>query len=161
MSKIIAVKVYHGRVAYDVVTHYDLILLPTFETKQMTKKLNETRKRFLRKKTVRGMLRLAHYKFKMTLKWMAKKYGKTVIDVNESYISKTLWDGSILDNLGGKSSILFKGIRVGRDVHGSRNILIRFLTNVLEVTGLRDAHSLITTNSAIFKQNIGGFGGFK
>ncbi len=97
------------------------------------------------------MLGVAHYKFKMTLKWMAKKYGKALIDVNESYASKTLWDGSILDNLGGKSSILFKGIRVGRDAHGSRNILIWFLTNVLEVTGLREAHSLITTNSAIFK----------
>ena len=46
-----------------------------------------------------------------------KKVRKTVIDVNESYTSKTLWDGSILDNLGGKSSILFKGVCVGRDAH--------------------------------------------
>jgi IS605 OrfB family transposase len=151
----------HRRIAYDLVTHYDLILLPTFETKQMAKKSNETRKRYLRRKTVRGMLGLAHYKFKLTLKWMAKKYGKTVLDVNESYTSKTLWDGSMLDNLGGKASILFQGIRVNRDQHGARNILIRFLTKVLDSLGLREAHSLITTNRSKFKQNFGGFGGLK
>ncbi len=138
----------HRRVAHDLVTNYDLILLPTFKTKQMSQKSNETRKRFLRRKTVRGMLGLAHYKFKLMLKWMAKKYGKTVLDVNEAYSSKTLWDGSILKNLGGKSSISFDGIKVNRDQHGARNILIRFLTKVLDVTRLKEAHSLIITNSA-------------
>jgi len=123
----------HRRVANDLVTNHDVILLPTFETKQMVQKSDETRKRFLRRKTVRCMLGLAHYKFKQTLKWMAKKYGKTVVDVNESYTSKTLWDGSILKNLGGKASILFQGKRVNRDIHGARNILIRFLTKVIEV----------------------------
>jgi len=122
----------HRRVAYDLVSNHDVILLPTFETKQMVKKSDEARKRFLRRKTVRGMLGLAHYKFKLTLKWMAKKYGKTVIDANESYTSKTLWDGSILKNLGGKASILFQGKRVNRDIHGARNILIRFLTKVID-----------------------------
>ncbi|MEN8221132.1 MAG: transposase [Pseudomonadota bacterium] len=122
----------HRRVAYDLVSNHDVILLPTFETKQMVKKSTETRKRFLRRKTVREMLGLAHYKFKQTLKWMAKKYGKTVIDANESYTSKTLWNGSILKNLGGKASILFQGKRVNRDIHGARNILIRFLTKVID-----------------------------
>jgi putative transposase len=127
----------------------------------MSQKSNETRKRFLRRKTVRGMLGLAHYKFKLTLKWMSKKYGKTVLDVNESYTSKTLWDGSILDNLGGKASILFQGIRVNRDQHGARNILIRFLTKVLDSLGLRKPRSLIITNRSKFQQNFGGFGGLK
>jgi len=77
----------HRRVAYDLVTLHDVILLPSFETKQMVQKSDETRKRFLRRKTVRGIQGLAHYKFKQTLKWMAKKYGKMVVDVNESYTS--------------------------------------------------------------------------
>jgi len=47
----------HRRVAYDLVSNQDMILLPTFETKQMVKKSDETRKRFLRRKTVRGMRR--------------------------------------------------------------------------------------------------------
>ncbi len=137
----------HRRVAYDLVSNHDVILLPTFETKQMTQKSDETRKRFLRRKTVRGMLGLAHYKFKQTLNWMAKKYGKTVIDVNESYTSKTLWDGSILKCLGGKASILFQGQRVNRDIHGARNILIRFLTKVIDGLLPQGTCSLNITNS--------------
>ncbi len=131
----------HRRVAYDLVSNHDIILLPSFETQKMSQKSNETRKRFIRRKTVRGMLALAHYKFKLTLKWMARKYGKTVIDVNESYTSKTLWDGSILNNLGGKASILFQGKRVNRDIHGARNILIRFLTKAIEVLSPKEAYS--------------------
>ena len=131
----------HRRVAYDLVSNHDVILLPSFETQEMSQKSNETRKRFIRRKTVRGMLALAHYKFKLTLKWMARKYGKTVIDVNESYTSKTLWDGSILNNLGGKASILFQGKRVNRDIHGARNILIRFLTKAIEVLSPKEAYS--------------------
>ena len=146
----------HRRVAYDLVTNHDVILLPTFETKQMVRIRSETRKRFLRRKTVRGMLGLAHYKFKQTLKWMASKYGKTVVDVNESYTSKTLWDGSILKNLGGKASILFQGKRVNRDIHGARNILIRFLTKVIEILSPRGAYPLDIT-----KAEFCGFGVFQ
>jgi len=94
----------HRRIAYDLVSNYDIILLPTFETKRMAQKSHETRQRFIRRKTVRSMLGLAHYKFKQTLKWMVVKYGKTVVDVNESYTSKTLWDGSMLTNFKGKAS---------------------------------------------------------
>ncbi|OQY56939.1 MAG: hypothetical protein DRR08_04135 [Candidatus Parabeggiatoa sp. nov. 2] len=146
----------HRRVAYDLVSNYDVILLPTFEILKMVQKKHETRKRFIRRKTVRSMLGLAHYKFKQTLKWMAKKYGKTVIDVNESYTSKTLWDGSVLNNLGGKASILFQGKRVNRDIHGARNILIRFLTKVIEVLSPQEAYSLNITEPL-----FGGFGVFK
>lgn len=122
----------------------------------MVKKSDETRKRFIRRKTVRGMLGLAHYKFKQTLKWMAKKYGKTVVDVNESYTSKTMWNGSILKNLGGKASILFQGKRVNRDIHGARNILIRFLTKVIEILSPRGAYPLDIT-----KAEFCGFGVFQ
>jgi putative transposase len=146
----------HRRVAFDLVSNYEVILLPTFETRRMAQKSDETRKRFIRRFTVRSMLSLAHYKFKQTLKWMAKKYGKIVIDVNESYTSKTLWDGSILNNLGGKASILFQGKRVNRDMHGARNILIRFLTKVIEGLSPKGAYPLNITEPL-----FGGFGVFK
>jgi len=123
----------HKRVAYDLVTCYDLILLPSFETKKMTKKSTETRKRFIRRKTVRSMLALSHYKFKLMLNWMAKKYGKCVIDANESYTSKTRWDGSIDNNLKGEKSISFQNKTIDRDIHGARNILIRFITKVTDL----------------------------
>jgi putative transposase len=131
----------HRRVAYDLVTQYDVILLPEFETTKMTSKKG----RRLHKKTVRSMLSLGHYKFKVVLKWFAKKYGKQVIIVNESYTSKTLWDGSILTNLGGKKTITHKGIKVNRDEHGARNILIRFLTSVLDFSRLKGASPIINT----------------
>jgi len=98
----------------------------------------------------------AHYKFKQTLKWMAKKYGKTVIDANESYTSKTLWDGSILKNLSTQASILFQGKRVNRDIHGARNILILFLTKVIDGLSPQGAYSLDIT-----KADFCGFGVFK
>ena len=157
----------HRRVAYDLVSNYDVILLPTFETKQMVKKSNETRKLFLIRKTVRGMLGLAHYKFKQTLKWMANKYGKTIVDANESYTSKTLWDGSILNNLGGKTSILYQGKRVNRDVHGARNIFILFLTKVIDGLSPQEAcsfrgKSFRSANENFCLENISkaGFCGF-
>lgn len=118
----------HKRVAFDLVMNNEIILLPTFETQKMSKKSDELNKRKIRKKTVRSMLSLAHYKFKVYIKWLAKKYGKIVIDVNEAYTSKTLWDGSIKNNLGGSKLITHNGIQVDRDIHGARNILIRFLT---------------------------------
>ncbi|TGO02809.1 hypothetical protein PN36_18850 [Candidatus Thiomargarita nelsonii] len=87
---------------------------------------------------------------------MANKYGKTVIDVNESYTSKTLWDGSILKNLGGKASILFQGKRVNRDIHGARNILILFLTKVIDGLSPQGTCSLNIT-----KTGFCGFGVLK
>ena len=68
--------------------------------------------------------------------------------MNESYTSKTLWDGSILKNLGGKKSITFQGITVDRDAHGARNIMIRFLTSVLEFLGLKGTHPITNTKVA-------------
>jgi putative transposase len=119
----------HLRVAFDLVKNNDVILLPTFETKKMViKKDDPNRKRKIRAKTVRSMLSLSHYKFKLMIKWLAKKYGKVVIDVNEAHTSRTLWDGTTISNLGGAKFIRHQGKVVGRDVNGARNILIRFLT---------------------------------
>ena len=119
----------HNRIAYDLVQNNDVILLPTFETSRMVlKKDDKNRSRKLRKISVREMFSLQHYKFKTKLKWYAKKYGKLVLDVNESYTSKTLWDGTILDTLGGQKEIKKDGYVVDRDLHGARNIFIRFLT---------------------------------
>ncbi|MGK0289769.1 MAG: putative transposase [bacterium] len=119
----------HLRVAFDLVKNNDVILLPTFETSKMViKKDDPNRKRKIRSKTVRAMLSLGHFKFKLMIKWLAKKYGKIVIDVNEAHTSKTLWDGAVLPDLGGDKFIRHEGKIVGRDVNGARNILIRFLT---------------------------------
>jgi len=77
------------------------------------------------------MLDLSHYKFKMKLKWYAKKYGKIVVDCNESYTSKTRsWNGTIDETRGSKKYIKDDYIKVGRDINAARGILIKQLSQV-------------------------------
>ena len=112
----------HRRVAYDLVTKNDVILLPAFETKDMASRQD----RKISSKTVRSMLGLAHYKFKETMRWMCLKYGKTLVDVNEAYTSKTMsWCGKIKKNLGGSKIISDGIIKVDRDINAARNILLK------------------------------------
>jgi putative transposase len=115
----------HHRLAYYLVSNYDLVFLPTFETKKMTRKNG----RRINRSTTRAMLDLSHYKFKMLLKWYAKKYGKHVVDCNESYTSKTIsWSGVIDNKLGSKKTIKDKSYVVGRDINAARGILIKQLS---------------------------------
>jgi len=115
----------HNRLAYELIVNYDVIFLPTFETKKMTKK----QKRNIRKVTVRQMLDLNHYKFKEKIKWYARKYGKHIVDCNESYTSKTYsWNGFIDNKLGGKKTISDGYIIVDRDINGARSIFLKQLT---------------------------------
>ncbi len=114
----------HNRLAYELVRNYDVIFLPTFETKKMSNK----QKRNIRRVTAREMLSLNHYQFKLRLKWYADKYGKHVVDCNESYTSKTLsWSGEVDNKLGGKKVITDGKIIVDRDINGARGILLKQL----------------------------------
>ena len=61
----------HKKIAHFLVTNFDIILLPTFESKQMTKR----GARKLRRKSVRQMLTLSHYKFKVFLNQKGLEYG--------------------------------------------------------------------------------------
>ena len=127
----------HKRLAYHLVTTFKLILLPTFQTKSMAAK--EGRK--LRKKTIRQMLDLGHYKFQQMVIWMAKKYGAHVCLVDEAYTSKTLsWTGEIKE-IGGSEFVTDGKIKVDRDHNGSRGIALKLLTGTcpLSTTGARFA----------------------
>ncbi len=94
----------HHKAARFLVDNFDVILLPTFETSQMSKKRN----RKLRSKTVRNMLSFGHYRFKEFLKQKASDTGKIVVDVCEAYTSKTVsWTGEIV-NIGGSKTIKSK-----------------------------------------------------
>ena len=109
------------RVTADVLTkNYDVILLPTFEVSNMVAVESK-----LSSKVSRCMLSLGHYQFKVYLKWIAKKRGKIVIDVDESYTSKTNpFTGELMD-IGSARSFRFNGKRYDRDVNGARNIFIK------------------------------------
>ena len=84
-------------------------------------------KRRIRSKSVRQMLGLAHYRFKMFLRHKAFECGKMVIDVCEAYTSKTVsWTGEVKQNLGGARAIRdTDGNTLDRDVNGARGIFLR------------------------------------
>ncbi|NEP35059.1 MAG: IS200/IS605 family element transposase accessory protein TnpB [Moorea sp. SIO1G6] len=115
----------HHKAARFIVDNFDVILLPTFETSQMSRKSD----RKLRSKTVRNMLSFAHYRFKEFLKHKAQESGKMVIDVCEAYTSKTVsWTGELV-NIGGSKIIKSKidGRSMDRDINGARGIFLRAL----------------------------------
>ena len=59
----------HHKIARYLADNFDIILLPTFETSDIVMR----GKRKLRKKSVRQMLTLSHYRFKRFLKHKAKE----------------------------------------------------------------------------------------
>ena len=114
----------HRRVAYDLVQAFDVILLPSFETKEMSVKSD----RKIRTRTVRSMLGLAHYRFRQKLEWMCRKYGKRLVIANEAYTSRTRsWDGIVDRKLGGAKTVSDGSIVVDRDMNGARGIMLRAL----------------------------------
>ena len=124
----------HKKVAHFLVTHYDIILLPTFESQEMCRR----GKRNLRKKSVRQMLTLSHYRFKQRLKQKALEYGVQVIDVCEAYTSKTVsWTGEVVEKLGGAKVITASdGTRMDRDLNGARGIFVKNIAGALRVLPL-------------------------
>lgn len=122
----------HHKLAYELVSMYDIIFLPSFETSKMSYK----NKRSINRKTVHNMLSLKHYQFKQILKWYGKKYGKHIVGVNESYTSKTYsWNGFIDESLGSKKTIKADGIIVDRDINGARGIYLKQLSSILSNKG--------------------------
>ena len=120
------VKELHCKLAHFLCTNFDIILLPTFETSNMSARAV----RKIRKKSVRHMLTLSHFKFQQRLIDKARQLGKQVVLVSESYTSKTCsWTGDVIAKLGGRKVITAPdGTRMDRDLNGARGILVRFLT---------------------------------
>ena len=117
----------HHKAARWLVDHYDIILLPTFETSEMTLRA----KRRIRSKTARMMLTFAHYRFQQFLRWKCWQTGKVLVLVNEAYTSKTCsWSGEIIARLGGRKTIKGSdGVELDRDLNGARGIFLRALVD--------------------------------
>jgi putative transposase len=109
----------HRRAADYLTKNFDVILLPSFETSEMTSK----QKRKITSRTVRSMLSLGHYRFKQFLIWSAYKRGKTVVDCSEAWTSRTDSRNGVIVDLGPKEWI--NGLH--RDVNGPRGIFLRAL----------------------------------
>ena len=124
----------HWQAARWLTSNYKVILLPTLETQDMTRRAG----RKIRSKTARMMLSLRHYEFKRRLRWKAWQRGALVIEVNEAYTSRTRsWDGSVKENLGGGAVIRDRsGFGMDRDVNGARGIFLRALGDSPFLRGL-------------------------
>ena len=135
----------HHKVSHFLVKNFDVILLPTFETSQMSNKL--TRK--IGRKSVRSMLTFAHYRFKQFIKCKAFEFGKIVLDVNEAYTSKTIsWTGEEVRNLGGRKVIKSRktGLVMDRDYNGARGIFLRALVDTPNLAKLVKVSEIATVN---------------
>ena len=128
----------HHQAARWMVDHWDIILLPTFETSEMV--LRGARK--LRAKSVRSMLTYAHYRFQQFLKWKCWQTGKALFLVNEAYTSKTCsWSGEIIAKLGGRRRIVGSdGVALERDVNGARGIFLRALGDTPALREVAQGH---------------------
>ena len=115
----------HRQAARFLVDSFDVILLPGFETSEMV----ERGRRRIRSKTVRNLLTLAHYRFKLFLRHKADEAGAILLDVSEAYTTKTVsWTGEVLEGLGGASVVVSQdGERMDRDYNGARGIYLRAL----------------------------------
>ncbi|WP_365972917.1 transposase [Moorena sp. SIO4G3] len=131
----------HRKTARLLVDNFDVILLPTFESSQISKKGS----RKIRSKTVRNLLNFAHYRFKEFLKHKAQETGKVVVDVCEAYTSKTVsWTGELI-KIGGSRIIRSKvdGRSMDRDINGARGIFLRAL---VDTPWLRNQLALASQN---------------
>ena len=124
----------HWQTARWLTGNYKVILLPTFETQDMTRRAG----RRIRSKTARMMLTFRHYEFKRRLRWKAWQRGALVIEVNEAYTSKTRsWDGTVDAKLGGARVVRDgNGFGMDRDVNGARGIFLRALGDSPFLRGL-------------------------
>jgi putative transposase len=116
----------HHKVAVFLVKSFDVIVLPTFETKDMVQR----GARKLRAKSVRSMLTFAHFRFRKFMKHKAFEHGKLVLDQNEAWTSKTVsWTGEVNVKLGGAKVIrsAATGLEMDRDYNGARGIFLRAL----------------------------------
>lgn len=114
---------FHWALADYLTVNYDIIMLPWFNSKGMSQRLN----RRIRTKTVRSMLSWRHSTFRMKLACKAEERGCALLFVSEAYTTKTCTECGTIKVVGGSKvySCNVCGCVVDRDVGGGRNILLR------------------------------------
>lgn len=101
---------------------FSVVIFPPFNVSDMVR----TQNRKIRKVVVRSMMALRFYEFKERLKNKCKERHVLFIEQNEAWTSKTnSFNGEVIENLGGREYFNFQGMKINRDVNGSRNILLR------------------------------------
>lgn len=119
----------HKNFANFLCQNYKVVLVPTYETSNMVDNTNANRK--LHSKVVRRMMVWSHYRFKQHLLQRARVTGTLIVEVEEYYTSQTCGMCGTL-NKKEMEERTFEcehcGLKLDRDMNGSRNILLRYLT---------------------------------
>jgi putative transposase len=114
----------HNQVSAYLTDNFECILLPEFGTSEMVKQNK------LHACTKRMMNSLSFYRFKEKLKKQCLRKNRKLHIVSEAFTTKTCPTCGQLNDIG--SEKIYKcptcSYELDRDIHGSRNILIRFLS---------------------------------
>lgn len=130
----------HCKLVKWLVTNFDLVLLPKFETQSMCKRTQFMcedgtvcrKSRKINGKVARAMYTWSHYKFQQRLLHKTREYPHCrVVICDEDFTSKTCGRcGFVHEKLGGNKTFKCPSCHVSldRDVNGARNILLRYMT---------------------------------
>lgn len=121
----------HWKMANDLTSNYDHIMISRFKVSDMVKRLS----RKINSQTVRKMLSWRHFQFRQRLKSKAEEKGCRIYEVSEHYTSKTCGKcGKIHWKLGSNKTFKcpFCQFEIDRDWNGARNI---FIMNVEKTVG--------------------------
>ena len=111
----------HHQVAAWLTSTYRVIVVPPFNVHSVAKHLF--------RKCVRGLVTLAHGRFREILKHHAEKRGVQVLEQNEAYTSKTCSVCGYVQEIGRAKAWRCQacGHHHDRDLNGARGILLRAL----------------------------------
>ncbi len=115
----------HNQVGSVLAKNYRYILLPTFGTSVMQK---DKKMVSVNKRRLNGW---SHFRFQQKLIHLCEKYGSKLILVDESFTTKTCGNcGTVKDDVKGQTfySCSSCGYGLDRDIHGARNIWIKYFS---------------------------------
>ena len=119
------VKEVHDKLILFLCFNYEIILLPTFNTKQMIFK----RKRRINSKTARNIITWSHFSFRQRLLNKIREFPNVKVKmVTEEYTSKTCGQCGTLNQSLGAKKVFSCGkcdYEANRDLNAARNILIK------------------------------------
>ena len=98
-----------------------------------------------------AMLGWAHYSFKQILKHKAEEYSCKIIEVNESYTSKTCTNCGQIHNIGSKKVLNCQcGTKIDRDINGARNVFLKNIFLALKDSSTAKCCELQLVNSNVY-----------
>ena len=114
--------------------NYQLIILPKFDVKNMTKRSG----RRLQKESVRKMLTWNHYGFRQYLLHKAREYGTLVYLCDERYTTRTCSECQTVNDRVGSSKVFhcvnpICNYVADRDFNGSRNIFLKGMSELRQL----------------------------